>query len=927
MKRFISTFLTTILLSIFFISNNVEAIEAFDYNDVGNVYSNGEFTYCVASLGIIITSYDGDSSDVTIPDEIDGKTVVTIDWKVFHGKEEQIKTITIGQLGGYYCLMFNGLTNLENIYVDENNGYYKSVDGVLYSKDMRSIYRYPAAKGDKDYTIKDGVDTIDYYTFYDAHLDNIYLPNSITSGKYIALDSKTNLIRKYYSVGNIYVSSLGNIVEGKPVNISFSMYNYENSNKIQGLLGNIKIEGEDGFTQDINKIKINDKGMAIISYTFPKKQKYKITACFTDDFSKCLPKCKNVDVIGDNFTYNMSVTPKDTSSINEEVNLTYDYGNNSLYSFSVEHNGNVQVLSDFSENNSCKWVPKDGGIYSIYVTVKLNDGTISKRALASKYIVPYTGYSLDDMKNIMYNDIINGDIFDANLYVKDADLLGENEKEYLRSIAWDVCFNEDAISENGYLRVSYKNKIYRINLPYSKKNIEINRKVKDFKDKYIKDNMSELEKELSVIKYVKDTCKYDYDAVKWKEDGSLESENENHKYDESYTAKGAFINGRATCKGYSEEVKILLNSVGIDCNIINSNTLNHVWNIVKIDGEYYQLDVTWIDTTSNGTDNDFFNFSNSDTRHQADDISNLDLYNKCTSNKYDNFIVANYNVQLREMVNFEDDYFYITDVYGNNYSHLNFKKDNISYNSVKFSTGKIASEYSIMQYDKYMYYCTRQKDGATKYQIRRINIETGDIENVKDINDTCKLSIHNNKLILEYSSKEPEEIELYELEDKKYYSIIFKDEQKVLDTQIVTKPEEIKFYNMKDKEGYVFKEWNVENSSLGTVINNSDVNYINSNMVFNAVFEKVDDSDNKDDKNESQDDRDNNKNDQKQPEDNNNQNEKDTIEEDNTNKTEEDNKNNNTFDKLSLIKYASLLIFFGLFMVATKKQKGDKYEF
>lgn len=67
-------------------------------------------------------------------------------------------------------------------------------------------------------------------------------------------------------------------------------------------------------------------------------------------------------------------------------------------------------------------------------------------------------------------------------------------------------------------------------------------------------------------------------------------------------------------------------------------------------------------------------------------------------------------------------------------------------------------------------------------------------------------------------------------------------------------------------------------------------------MVFNAVFEKVDDSDNKDDKNESQDDRDN-------------------------------NKNNNTFDKLSLIEYASLLIFFGLFMVATKKQKGDKYEF
>lgn len=56
--------------------------------------------------------------------------------------------------------VFKNCTNLKQIIVDENNEYYKSVDGVLYSKDESVLVRYPAKKREKSFNILKNVKSI-----------------------------------------------------------------------------------------------------------------------------------------------------------------------------------------------------------------------------------------------------------------------------------------------------------------------------------------------------------------------------------------------------------------------------------------------------------------------------------------------------------------------------------------------------------------------------------------------------------------------------------------------------------------------------------------------------------------------------------------------------------------------------------------------
>ena len=63
---------------------------------------------------------------------------------------------------------------------------------------------------------------------------------------------------------------------------------------------------------------------------------------------------------------------------------------------------------------------------------------------------------------------------------------------------------------------------------------------------------------------------------------------------------GVLLNGRALCEGYSKAFAYLCQSVGIEtfCVIGRSNNESHMWNIVKLDGEWYHMDVTFDDPVS-----------------------------------------------------------------------------------------------------------------------------------------------------------------------------------------------------------------------------------------------------------------------------------------------------------------------------------------
>ncbi|MBO5616464.1 MAG: leucine-rich repeat domain-containing protein [Prevotella sp.] len=86
--------------------------------------------------------------------------------------------------------VFANCTSLENIIVDENNKYYKSVNGVLYNKSMTELIQYPCGKKDRTYTAPSSLISVNRQAFYKCwYLEDVVLPYGV---KYISVEAFNN---------------------------------------------------------------------------------------------------------------------------------------------------------------------------------------------------------------------------------------------------------------------------------------------------------------------------------------------------------------------------------------------------------------------------------------------------------------------------------------------------------------------------------------------------------------------------------------------------------------------------------------------------------------------------------------------------------------------------------------------------------------
>ena len=89
---------------------------------------------------------------------------------------------------------FGGCINLTSINVDELNNNYKSIDGVLFSKNGEEIIVYPQGCTKSTYSIPSGVKIIDEYAFSNCtKLESISFPASLTTLKFAAFEYCSNL--------------------------------------------------------------------------------------------------------------------------------------------------------------------------------------------------------------------------------------------------------------------------------------------------------------------------------------------------------------------------------------------------------------------------------------------------------------------------------------------------------------------------------------------------------------------------------------------------------------------------------------------------------------------------------------------------------------------------------------------------------------
>jgi len=75
---------------------------------------------------------------------------------------------------------FTGCDNLKNIYVDQKNPNYCSVDGILFNKDKTELVAYPAGKTELEYKIPSDITALSSYAFYKSSLVKIEIPDGIT---------------------------------------------------------------------------------------------------------------------------------------------------------------------------------------------------------------------------------------------------------------------------------------------------------------------------------------------------------------------------------------------------------------------------------------------------------------------------------------------------------------------------------------------------------------------------------------------------------------------------------------------------------------------------------------------------------------------------------------------------------------------------
>lgn len=140
----------------------------------------------------------------------------------------------------------------------------------------------------------------------------------------------------------------------------------------------------------------------------------------------------------------------------------------------------------------------------------------------------------------------------------------------------------------------YQNEDKSLNLEYIQEKKNLLKSRVDYALSYVNEDMTDLEKALTLHDFLVTTCDYDYENY---DNGFLQ-------YD-VYTVWGVLVDERAVCQGYAQAYSALLKEVGIDSIVVSSSDMEHAWNMVYIDEYWYHVDVTWDDPvfTAGYTDN------------------------------------------------------------------------------------------------------------------------------------------------------------------------------------------------------------------------------------------------------------------------------------------------------------------------------------
>ncbi len=174
MKKFFATLILTCLLL------NCLAFLPACTGTVKLLYEEIEADGEIIAYSVVGVRNNKAEFDITIPSTYNEKPVVSIKDSAFK-ENKLLKSIYIAETISTIELdAFLGCSSLTNIMVDENNNYYKSIDGNLYDKDETEIIQYAIGSTETNFIIPEGVNVINNGCFLNAiYLTDVIIPDSM----------------------------------------------------------------------------------------------------------------------------------------------------------------------------------------------------------------------------------------------------------------------------------------------------------------------------------------------------------------------------------------------------------------------------------------------------------------------------------------------------------------------------------------------------------------------------------------------------------------------------------------------------------------------------------------------------------------------------------------------------------------------------
>lgn len=146
----------------------------------------------------------------------------------------------------------------------------------------------------------------------------------------------------------------------------------------------------------------------------------------------------------------------------------------------------------------------------------------------------------------------------------------------------------------------------------SERDLAILNAAKDVIDQKIDSSMSDYEKELAIHDWLTGWSSFNMNAF------SRGPGSEGWDTDTPY---GVLINKSGNCWGYSSTFQLFMEMLDIECITVygtpNASGVEHTWNMVKLDGEWYCVDTAWDDPIGGSPCHTYFNRTSEEFRNSG----------------------------------------------------------------------------------------------------------------------------------------------------------------------------------------------------------------------------------------------------------------------------------------------------------------------